>query len=312
MSVNAVSGSKPYWQTETPDPSVTTADKVENQVAGDKYDYKDTTKAGVDAASLEGNLKELGGILLDKGLGKIAGNGMLLAKLGKFIAEEAKALQEGKKTKAEVAGDVGVFVAKELGSKLASGLGGDASIAYTMLKAIFLAVPKAIEAQKGTEQLWHDEGIRLVVAEHFKGQMPGATYASVEKDMSTFGKTFRNTATFGAQVKAFEGASKAQPALGKAIDQRFWMGKCAALELGLKSKADLERMLDPKNGDPRAIAFRKSYTDPSNLAFRLGAQALVDEASLGTPEANDLYAKDWKRWKDEQSMCVVSDLPKAM
>lgn len=297
-------GKKPYWETDTPDPSVKTADKTENAVSGDKYDYTDSTKAKVDDAALKSNLDDVAKMIVGK-----LGYAQKAMKAIEFLQKEEKAFRSGQKSAAEMGESIGLYVAKEgLGIHLSEkGAGFDAGMAYTMFTAVLKAVPKTLDAQHATEQLYHDEGIRLVVAEHFKGQMPGATYAGVEKGMSTFGLTYRKTQTFDAQVAAFEGAAKAQPALGKAIDDRFRLGKHAALELGMKSKADLDRALDPKNMDPRAVSFRKSWNDPTNVAFRLGATALVDEASLGTAEADALYAKDVAAWSDMKAK--IASLP---
>lgn len=304
MSTTPVSssGKRPYWETDTPDPSVKTADKTENTVSGDKYDYTDSTKAKLDAETFDENLHDAVGLFVGK-----LGNTTKALKAAEFVAGEAKAVATGKKTLAEASASIGAYVAKEALGKLVGADGIEPSLAFTMFKAVLMAVPKTLDAQHATEQLYHDEGIRLVVAEHFKGQMPGATYAGVEKGMSTFGLTYRKTQTFDAQVAAFEGAAKAQPALGKAIDDRFRLGKHAALELGMKSKADLDRALDPKNMDPRAVSFRKSWNDPTNVAFRLGATALVDEASLGTAEADALYAKDVAAWSDMKAK--IASLP---
>lgn len=304
MSTTPVSstGKKPYWETDGPDPSVKTADETENKVSGDAYDYKDSTKAGLEADALASNLNDVVGLFVGK-----LGDGAKSLKAARFVADELHAVATGNKDVLEAAANMGAYLAEyHLGEYIKVG-GIEASYAFTMLKAIYKAIPKTLELQKATEQLYHDEGIRLVVAEHFKGQMPGATYAGVEKGMSTFGRTYRKTQTFDAQVAAFEAAAKAQPALAKAMQDRFWLGKCAALEMGMKSKADLDRALDPKNMDPRAVSFRTSWNDPTNVAFRLGATALVDEASLGTAEADALYAKDVAAWTDMKAK--IASLP---
>lgn len=305
-------GKKPYeWYSGAKDPGVKLADKAEDKVSGDKYDYMGSTKAAVEDARLYSHLHDFGELLLEAAplghkLDQLKG-GALLAMTLKHLAED---VASGKKTLGEATTiaslEVGRFAA-ENALHQAIPLAG---IAMLMGKAVIMAVPIMLEEQKQDEQLYHDEGIRLVVGEHFKAQMPEATHRHLDSGMSTFGQTYRKTETFEKTSAAYEAALKADPAVAKALDQRFWNGKVAVMDLGIKSRADLDKVLDPKNEDPKAVAFRSMWIDKNNVAFRYGVEAMVDEITLkNDPKAQELYEKDVAKYQAQKAALDAKSVP---
>ncbi|MBI2389348.1 MAG: hypothetical protein HYV09_07105 [Deltaproteobacteria bacterium] len=309
---DAIGTKKNYeWYSGAKDPSIKLADKAEDKVGGDKYDYLGSTKAGVEEERLHSHLGEFTELLLEAvplghDLEQMKGGALLagtMLRLGQDVAAGKKSLGEAT---AIASVEVGRFAVE-------TGLHGaisHAGLAMVMAKAVMMAVPIMLEEQKQDEQLMHDEGVRLVVGEHFKAQMPEVTHRHLDAGMSTFGQTYRKTGTFEKTCAVYEGALKADPAVAKAIDQRFWNGKVAVIDLGIKSRADLDKVLDPKNQDPKAVAFRSMWIDKNNLGFRYGVEAMVDEITLkNDPKAQELYAKDLAKYQAEKAALDAKSVP---
>lgn len=297
---------KPYgWCETTSDKSVKLADKL----PGDGMKYAGTTKASVDEARYQENLHEFRDVVaIDLGGEKIPG--ILFIKTAKFIEEETLAFRSGKKSAAEVAKDVGVFVGTEIANHATKGVFHNPGvIAFTMMQMILRAVPKTFDAEKQDKQLFHDEAVRAHIAESLGKDLPDCTLKTASNGDSAFGRTYRNTVTFDNAQLAFKAALKENPAVEKDLHARCWHGKCAAFDLGIKSQAALTRALDPKNQDPRAIAFRDQWNNKNNVAWRLGVSAAIDEANSSDAKTKEMYASDLARFKAEQIAVDAKAVP---
>lgn len=297
------------WYNAGNDKGTKLLDKTEDKVTGDKYDYADTTKTGVDDARLQRNViefaKTVGFSVAPKLTSGATKNGLLLAKCYVKAEELVEKVRAGKMSKADAAGEMATFIAKEQIAK-AAGI-ASASLSLTMLSAISKAVTFTIDDQKADEQLHHDEAMRLHVAETLKNDIPAETYAEADSGMSTFGQTHRKTDTFAAVQSAYDKALKENPSIDKAMRERLWHGKAAVLDLGIKDKATLAKVLDPNNKDPKAVAFREMWNNTSNVAFRLGVNAMIDEQRWGSEKTKAMYAADLARFNEEKAARAALD-----
>jgi len=289
---------KELWYDPGKDKATKTLDKVEDKVTGDAYDYADTSKAGIEAAKLDRNVQEFAKTVTFSLAPKLAGEAVKdAARFSKIVlkVEDVSAkVRAGKLTKAEAAQEIVTFLATEGISKAADMAA--ASLALTMLQAIGKAVDFTLRDQKMDEQLYHDEAARLHIAESAKNDIPAETYAGVSEHMSTFGQTHRKTETFATVQAAFD-----KTAASKEVSKHVWQGKAAALDLGITDKASLAKVLDPNNKSPKAIAFREMWNERSNIAFRLGVKAMIDERNGTSEKTRAMYAADVARFKNEQA-----------
>jgi hypothetical protein len=289
---------KEFWYSPGKDKATKALDKVEDKVTGDAYDYANKTKAGIEAEKLDRNVQEFAKTVTFSVLPKLGGNAIkdaaLVSKIILKVEDVSKKARAGKLTQAEAAAEIATFLASEGLSKVAELPA--ASIAMMMLKATTKAVDFAIEDQKLEEQLYHDEAARLHIAECAREMIPVETYQGVSEHMSTFGQTHLKTETFAAVQAAFE-----QTGASAEVKKHVWQGKAAALDLEIKDKAALAKVLDPNNKSPKAIAFREMYNEKSNVAFRLGVSAMIDEQSGTSAKTKALYAADVERFNKERA-----------
>lgn len=287
------------------DQAVKTLDKVEDKITGDAYDYGDTTKAGVDDARLSRNVAEFAKTVtlsvLPKGVkNEDLKDSITVVKLGVKADEVRQKVESGAMTKQEAVADLLLFFGKEgLGSVAKT---AEASLAITMLVATAKAVTFTLADQKMDEQLYHDESARLHLAEALKHELPAETYANVDSGMSTFGQTHRKTDTFATVQSAFDKALKEHPSIDKGLRDRLWHGKAAALDLGIKDQATLGKLLDPNNKERGAVAFREMWNNKTNVAFRLGVSAMIDERKGTSEKTKAMYAADVARFSEEKAM----------